>query len=388
MYESILKPIFFKFDPEKVHDFVGSIGETLGNFSLGRRLVAAFCRYEHPALQTTVRGIHFANPIGLGAGFDKEVHLTKIMPSVGFGFMEVGAITHLPYEGNSGKRLARLPKDQSLIVYYGLKNEGADAVERKMQSLSVSDFQQAANARAFPIGINIAKTNRADIKGDKSVEDYALTYRQLAQYFSYVTLNISCPNAADGCTFQNPWMLDSLLVAIAKEKKYGPVFLKISSHLTIKEVDDILAVVEKYNKNIQLIDGFVVANLSKRRDILNLRSSAEQLNAIPEGGISGRPMRDLSTNIVRHIYEKTKGKYTLIGLGGVFTAEDAYEKIKAGASLVQMVTGLIYGGPMAVKRINKGLVRLLKQDGYRNISEAVGTEIKDRCGILKPLSAA
>ncbi len=358
MYEKIIKPVFFRFDPERVHDFVSFVGRILGACALTRWIVRASCDYEHPSLATRVAGIDFKNPIGLGAGFDKDVRLTKIMPAVGFGFMEVGAITHFPYGGNKKPRLARLPDDRSLIVYYGLKNDGAAAVEERLRRL---DF-------TFPVGINIAKTNRADIKGAASVEDYAATYRELAHYFSYVTINISCPNAQDGCTFQDPVMLDALLGALAREVKVRPVFLKLSTHLSADEVDAILAVVEKY----PFVDGFVLGNLSKDRSILHLRSSKEELDAIPAGGISGAPVRALSTAMIRHIYRKTGGKYILIGLGGVFTAEDAYEKIKAGASLVQLVTGLIYGGPMAVKRINRGLVKLLARDGYATIADAVG----------------
>jgi dihydroorotate dehydrogenase len=280
------------------------------------------------------------------------------MPSVGFGFMEVGAITRFPYEGNKGLRCARLPDDNSLIIYYGLKNTGAEAIGKRLERMKFR----------FPVGVNIAKTNRADIKGEKSVTDYVETYKMLAHYFSYVTLNVSCPNAQDGVLFQDPAMLDTLLAAIAKEKKERPVFLKISSHLSIDEVDAIIAVVKKY----LLVDGFVVGNLSKKRDILHLRSSKEALDVIPEGGISGAPIKALTTDMIRHIYKKTNGKYILIGLGGVFTAEDAYEKIKAGASLVQLVTGLIYEGPLMVKRINKGLVKLLARDGYATVADAVG----------------
>lgn len=358
LYENILKPILFRLDPERVHDFFVWFGETLGNFSLGRWLVGLFCHYENPALATNVLGIAFKNPIGLAAGFDKDVRLTRIMPAVGFGFMEVGAVTQHPYEGNKGLRLVRLPADQSLIVYYGLKSIGAEAVEKKLKVLQF----------AIPVGINIAKTNRADIKGNLSVEDYAATYRKLSGYFSYVTLNVSCPNAQDGCTFQEPHLLNDLLSRIAQEEKKCPVFLKISSHLTEEEIDAIVGVVRKYD----FVDGFIVANLSKRRDILDLASLQKQLDLIPQGGISGRPIRDLSTNIIRSIYKKTGGKYVIIGLGGIFTAEDAYEKIKAGASLVQIITGLIYGGPLAVKNIKKGLVDLLVRDGYSTINQAVG----------------
>ncbi|HVN26336.1 MAG TPA: quinone-dependent dihydroorotate dehydrogenase [Candidatus Paceibacterota bacterium] len=359
MYERLLKPILFRFDPERVHDFFVEVGHMLGNFHWGRWIVSLACRYDHPALRTEVRGVKFANPIGLGAGFDKDVELTSIMPSVGFGFMEVGAVTRHPYAGNDGLRLARLPKDRSLIVYYGLKSIGADAVQAKVRHMKF----------AIPVGLNIAKTNRDDIRGPKSVEDYAETYRMLAPHFSYVTLNVSCPNAQDGCLFQEPAMLEGLLAALARERKVAPVFIKISSHLSTAEVDGILDVVDNYG----FIDGFIVGNLSKRRHDLDLKSSPVELERIPAGGISGQPVRELSTGLVRHIYKRTKGRYTIIGLGGVFTAEDAYEKIRAGASLVQVVTGLIYGGPLAVKRIKKGLVRLLERDGFHHVSEAVGT---------------
>ena len=363
MYESLLKPLLFRFDPELVHDSFVAVGEMLGALPGGRSLTGAICSFEHPALETSVAGIAFKNPIGLAAGFDKDVRLTRIMPSVGFGFMEVGAVTQFPYEGNSGRRLLRLPEDRSIVVYYGLKNVGAEAVRRKLPRLT--PFR-------FPVGLNIAKTNRADIKGERSVEDYVTTYRMLGSAFSYATLNISCPNAQDGRLFQDPVLLDELLAAFANETKHGPIFLKVSSDLSLEEVDAILKVAEKY----RFIDGFVVGNLAKRRDGLGLRSSRERLALLPQGGISGAPIRERSTNIIRHIYRASGGNYVLIGLGGVFSAEDAYEKIKAGASLVQIMTGLIYGGPLAVKRINRGLVELLVRDGYARVADAVGADLR------------
>jgi dihydroorotate dehydrogenase len=363
MYESLLKPILFLFNPEFMHDSFVLIGETLGRTAPGRAIVRASCHYENPALETKIAGIDFKNPIGLAAGFDKDARLTKIIPEVGFGFMEVGSVTQFPYGGNPGARLVRLPDDHSIIVYYGLKNIGAEAIQRKLAGLL--PFR-------IPVGLNIAKTNRADIKGEKSVEDYVMTYRILADHFAYATINVSCPNAQDGCLFQDPRLLDDLLAAFSKEKKVSPIFLKISNDLSVSEVDEILAVVGKYS----FVDGFVVGNLAKRRDGLQLKSSPERLNLIPKGGISGTPIKDLSTGLIRHIRQKTNGKYILIGLGGVFTAEDAYEKIRAGASLVEIVTGLIYGGPTIVKNINRGLIELLARDGYRHVSEAVGTEVR------------
>ena len=366
MYEYLLRPILFLSDPEWVHDLFVWFGEKLGNCAPGRSIVRAFCSYSNPALRTRVAGIDFENPVGLGAGFDKDVRLTRIMPAVGFGFMEVGAVTRWAYAGNDGLRLARLPEDRSLIVYYGLKNIGAEAVLAKLPGI------QKNGKFDIPVGVNIAKTNHPEVKGAASVEDYAATYRMLSPYFSYVTLNVSCPNAQDGCMFQEPHMLDGLLAALSRERKYCPVLLKISSHLSGEEADAILDVVGNY----PFVDGFVVGNLSKRREDLLLRSARKKLDAIPNGGISGGPIREISTELIRHIYKRSGGRYVIIGLGGVFTAEDAYEKVLAGASLVQMVTGLIYGGPAAVQRINKGLVKLLKRDGYAHIADAVGKGVR------------
>ncbi len=374
-YKLILKPFFFKLDPELVHNRIISLGEFLGRFSLTKKITAKLLNYENSKLETEVCGIKFKNPVGLAAGFDKDVRLTRIIPEVGFGFMEVGAVTHLPCAGNPGRHLLRLPEDKSLIVYYGLKNIGSEAIFKKLPKLKLApSLQNSKNIVAagfkIPVGINIAKTNQVDIKGDKSVEDYAQTYRLLAPHFSYATINVSCPNAQDGCTFQDPEFLKKLMVALKNEPKPVPVFLKLSNHLSLKEIDDILEIVE----DSKLVDGFVLCNLSKDRASLKLKSQPEVLNILPAGGISGAPIRRKSNELIKYVYKKTNGRYKIIGVGGVFDAEDAYEKIKSGASLVQIITGLIYGGPATVKRINRGLVRLLEKDGYKNIEEAVGVE--------------
>jgi len=364
IYKHVIKPILFCIEPELVHDAVTWGGEQLGKLWLAKRMVGGLFSYQHPSLESTVCGIEFQNPVGLAGGFDKDMRLTEIIPEVGFGFMEVGSVTYHPYEGNPGRRLLRLPRDQSIIVYYGLKSIGAKAVHQRIQMFSASRKWPPV----IPAGINIAKTNRADIKGEKSVEDYMKTYRLLSPYFAYTTLNVSCPNAQDGCMFQNPALLDTLLGALSREKKHTPIFLKISNSLTYREIDEILKVVGGYS----FIDGFVISNLSKNRDALSLHSPKEQLDLLPDGGISGRPIRDISTALISYIYRASGRRYTLIGLGGIFSAEDAYEKIKAGASLVQLVTGLIYEGPEVVKKINHGLVELLRRDDYTNIQQAVG----------------
>jgi dihydroorotate dehydrogenase len=361
MYK-LLKPIFFLFEPEFVHDRIVHLGQFLGRLSLTRKLVGSICRFEHPSLRIKVAGIDFANPVGLAAGFDKDMYLTQILPEVGFGFMEVGSVTHLPFAGNPGRRLLRLPEDKSLIVYYGLKNIGAEAILKKRERLSFN----------FPVGLSIAKTNRPEIMGDSSIIDYIATYRLLANKFDYVTINVSCPNALAGCSFQDPILLDRLLAVLSREAKVKPIFLKISVYLTHDDIDAILSVVEKYN----FVDGFVIGNLHKRRSQLNLKTSTKRSDLLAAGGISGAPIRDFSDELIRYVYSETNGRYVIIGSGGVFSAEDAYRKIKLGASLVQLVTGMIYEGPTLIKRINRDLVELLSKDGLEHISEAIGRDVK------------
>jgi dihydroorotate dehydrogenase subfamily 2 len=364
MYSSFIKPILFRFDPEFVHDCAVSTAEFLGNVPLIPSLIAPFFRYKNSMLSQTVLGLQFDNPVGLAAGFDKDVRLTRIIPSFGFGFMEVGAITALPCAGNSGTHLVRLLKDESIIVYYGLKNIGAQAVYNKIQTRRLRPW-------SIPTGLNIAKTNHPDIKGEKSVADYVATYRLLSPVFSYVTVNISCPNAQDGCTFQDPVLLRQLLRALENEKKSCPVFLKLSNHLSVSELDHIITAV----RDSSLVDGFIVSNLSKDRSMLHLQSPQTLLDSLPLGGISGRPISKQANKLISYLYTATQGAYPIIGLGGIFDAYDAYEKIRAGASLVQIITGLIYGGPATVLRINRGLAELLRRDGYSHISQAVGTKL-------------
>lgn len=364
MYSSLIKPILFRFDPEFVHDCAVSTAEFLGNIPLVPSLISPFFSYKNSALSQNVLGVSFDNPVGLAAGFDKDVRLTRIIPSFGFGFMEVGAVTALPCAGNPGTHLVRLPKDESIIVYYGLKNIGASAVREKIE-------QHRLRPWSIPTGLNIAKTNHPDIKGEKSVADYVATYRLLAPFFSYVTVNISCPNAQDGCTFQDPVLLRQLLSALEQEEKPCPVFLKISNHLSVRELDYIIAAVS----DTSLVDGFIVSNLSKDRSALHLKSSQTLLDSLPLGGISGRPISNQANKLISYLYTSTRGAYPIIGLGGIFDAFDAYEKIRAGASLVQIITGLIYGGPATVLRINRGLVELLRRDGYTHISQAIGTKL-------------
>eukprot|EP01028_Stygiella_incarcerata_P009537 TRINITY_DN4560_c0_g2_i1.p1 TRINITY_DN4560_c0_g2~~TRINITY_DN4560_c0_g2_i1.p1 ORF type:complete len:382 (-),score=83.00 TRINITY_DN4560_c0_g2_i1:201-1346(-) len=353
----ILKPIFFHFDPEDVHDTMTKMGILLGKHKSTQLLTSMMMDYSHPMLAQNIHGIHFRNPIGLSAGFDKDVRLVDILPHVGFGFAEVGSITGEPCTGNPRPRLWRIPKEKSLVVYYGLKNDGCEAIVERLRH---KKFQ-------FPVGISVAKTNNettADI--DAGVADYVKAYRTMLPVGDYCTINISCPNAFGGQPFTAPDRLEKLLSAIHKLPKVKPIYMKISPDITEEEQDGIIELSRTYG-----VDGFICTNLTKVID-----NSRGTQNDVPSyGGRSGKLVDALSDKMIASFYRKTKGEFLIIGAGGVFNAKDAYRKIRNGASLIHMITGMIFNGPQTISSINEGLVRLLKQDGFSHISEAVGVDV-------------
>jgi dihydroorotate dehydrogenase len=356
LYRHLLKPIFFHMDPEEVHDRMTRLGFWLGKRAMTRKLVASFFSFSHPALSQDIFDIHFPNPIGLAAGFDKNAQLTDILPSVGFGFAEVGSITGEPCAGNAKPRLWRLPKSRSLVVYYGLKNDGAEIISQRLKEKKFT----------IPIGISIAKSNSAaTVQTETGIADYVKTYRLCAGIGSYVTINISCPNAYGGEPFTNPEKLDQLLTMIDHEATRKPIFLKISPDLTEQHVLNIMEVTREHT-----VHGFICSNLTKNRNNSQILD-----NKVPEkGGLSGKVVEELTNQLIRVVYKKTNGKYVIIGCGGIFTAEDAYKKIRLGASLLQIITGMIYQGPQAIGEINAGLVKLLERDGFSSLKEAVGID--------------
>lgn len=360
-YKWVLKPIFFKIDPEVIHDKMSAFLHFLGKYALTRKIAYICFGYSNPILEQNILGINFKNPIGLSAGFDKNATLIDIIPSVGFGFTEVGSITGKVCEGNPKPRLWRLKKSQSLIVHYGLSNDGCEIISERLKGKKFS----------VPVGISIAKTNcKETADTDKAIEDYFKAYQALNNIGDYTTINISCPNAYGGQPFTDSTKLDTLLKKITSIPKTKPIFIKISPDLSKQEIDEIIEIASKFK-----IDGFICANLTKNRNNRNIID--EKVPAL--GGISGKAVEDLSLELVRYIYKKTgktASKFVLIGSGGVSSAENAYKKIKAGASLVQLITGMIFEGPQVMSDINLGLVKLLKADGYKNISEAIGKEHK------------
>lgn len=357
VYKKICKPIFFRHDPEDTHDRMTVMGRVLGSNILTRKLTGLLFRYANPMLEQNILGIHFKNPLGLSAGFDKDALLTGIMPEVGFGFEEVGSITGESCEGNPKPRLWRLPKSQGLVVYYGLKNQGCEAISNRLR---VKKFN-------FPVGVSIAKTNcAATVDTEKGIEDYFKAYKSFLDIGDYFTVNISCPNAFGGQPFSDKEKLDALLSKLETIPAKKPIFLKISPDLSEEDLNNVLEVVSMHK-----IFGFICTNLTKKREA-NAKILDE--NVPVQGGLSGKIVEDIANKFIADIYKKTRGKYIIIGVGGIFTAEDAYKKIRLGASLCQLITGMIFNGPQTISEINIGLVKLLRRDGFKNISEAIGAD--------------
>lgn len=359
-------------DPEDAHQRALKFGTTIVQTVMGRKLLRLLFYYEHPSLEQDILGMHFKNPLGLAAGFDKDAQLLYIMPLIGFGFEEVGSITGEPCVGNPQPRLWRLPKSESLIVYYGLKNKGAEIISNALQEKKFK----------FLVGISVAKTNSPEtVATTAGIADYckALQAFHEKNIGDYYTINISCPNSFGGEPFTDPKKLEQLLKAVRRLKVTKPIFLKLAAELDKKMVDDIIVTSLTYG-----ISGFICSNLIKDKTNNALaeqdKKYYQQLN---KGGLGGKAARDKSTALVSYVYQqvqkykkqqKIEREIIILGCGGIFTAEDAYAKIKAGASLVQLATGLIYRGPSVISDISYNLVKLLKKDGFSSISEAVGKD--------------
>lgn len=356
VYQVVLKPIFFRFDPENIHDRMLHVGKRLSRYAFTRALTRVGFGYSNPMLEQTLLGIDFKNPIGLAAGFDKNAELTEIMPSVGFGFEEVGSITGEACLGNEKPRLWRLKKSRGLLVNYGLKNDGSQAIAARLKNKHFT----------FPLGTSIAKTNSpATCELDVGIADYVKAFTEFTTIGAYYTINISCPNAFGGQPFTDPARLDALLSSLDRIPTGKPIFIKFSPDITRDNIDQIIQVVEQHR-----VHGLICTNLTKKRD--NPKITDE--NVPPLGGMSGKIVEDMANDMIKYLYAKVKNKYVIIGCGGVFSAEDAYRKIRLGASLVQLITGMIYQGPQVISEINRGLVQLLKRDGFTNISQAIGRD--------------
>ena len=352
VYKRIIKPLLFRMDPETVHNRAIRLGAVLGSIGFGRNVVRSLCYYHHPALRVDVAGLQFENPIGLAAGFDKNAQLCNILPEVGFGFAELGSITGEKCAGNPRPRLFRVPQEKSIIVNYGLYNEGCKAISQRVRDVRFR----------IPIGFSIAKTNDPTLDVEEGIEDYRKAYVHMHPLGAYTTINVSCPNTADGITYQYPQKLAPLLQMLSKEKHTKPIFLKLKSDFLNAELAEIVDVINKYD----WVTGMIVSNVRTNRD--GLHTSKDELDRLSiKGGLSGLPVQKQSNRAISFVRKRT-GKI-IIGCGGIFTGQDVYDKLQSGASLVQLVTALIYDGPSVISRINRELMDILKHKGYGSIQE-------------------
>jgi len=356
LYRGVIKPLLFLRDPEDVHDGAVTLGKLFGRFALTRALTRVCFGYSHPMLSQTIHGVGFLNPVGLAAGFDKDGHLVEVLGALGFGAEEVGSVTGEACAGNPRPRLWRLPHTQALGVYYGLKNDGAEVVAARI----------ARAKKSTTIGISVAKTNSPGTASDDAgIADYTKAFRAALPVADFITINISCPNAYGGEPFHDSMRLAKLLSRMPLADARQPLFIKVSPDLSTGELDALLDVIKKHP-----IAGIVVGNLTKNREALNI----DPRDTVPEkGGISGIPTKEKALALVRHARRAMPKEFTIIGCGGIMSADDAYAYIRAGASLVQLITGMIFEGPQLISDINRGLVRRLKRDGFPHLSDAVGT---------------
>lgn len=361
MYERAVKPLLFRLQPETAHHLtiggLSAAGRVPGAKSLMHGLYGAD-KWTETA--TALWGIRFPNPVGLAAGLDKDGQAMAMFSAIGFGFVEVGTVTPKPQPGNEQPRLFRLPEDEALINRMGFNNEGAEALAKRLRKF---------RNRPVPVMVNIGKNKVTP--NDEAVGDYLSCLRTLYPWTDIFAVNISSPNTPDLRKLQHGEALQTLLASIvqemgALEQKYNrkcPILVKLAPDLTMGELEQSVEAIVASG-----VDGIIATNTTLRRDGLTHPHAAET------GGLSGKPLTALSTEMIRRIYRMTEGKLPIVGCGGIFTAEDAYEKIRAGASLLQLYTSLIYKGPAINRNIVRGLSALLERDGFANLSQAVGAD--------------
>lgn len=379
MYKYVIKPLLFLLTPDFTHKlivFCGRVAQALPPVRWGIRKSWGF---QDNSLQQEVSGITFRNPIGLSAGFDKNIQLLSLMEDIGFGFASGGSVTLEPRKGNRRPWFHRLPRTKSVVVFAGMPNKGL----RKIRNYIERNTRRSSNAvSVISVAVIANKTTIEQAGGYPAEQAIINDVKKATEYIihnklaSVVEINISCPNAGKE-PFIEAESLDALLTTLDIVPRDVPFWVKMPHLYDIKQFDALLGVIARHN-----IQGVTVANLIKDRSKINIKDS---LTDEIRGGLSGAPTREHSLELIRHAYKKYGDRLTIIGVGGVFSAEDAYAKIKAGASLVGLITGLFFEGPQLVGRINRGLAELLKKDGFSHISEAVGADFRSRSKKTKKL---
>ncbi|HYK21295.1 MAG TPA: quinone-dependent dihydroorotate dehydrogenase [Pyrinomonadaceae bacterium] len=353
IYSSLVRPILFRLPPETAHELA------LHSLSfVPARLIAK----RAPSIPITRFGLTFPNPVGLAAGFDKNGIALQSLAALGFGFIEAGTVTYHPQPGNPRPRLFRLREDQALINRAGFNNDGAAAFVRRVEERRPDCV----------LGVSIGKSKITLL--EEATDDYLASFELVYKVADYVAVNVSSPNTPQLRELQQSQQLSSLLSALQKRRrelrKQVPLLVKLSPDLERRDLEKIVEVVEQLQ-----IDGIIATNTTVSRD--SLRSDAKRVAACGEGGLSGKPLKHRSTQMIAELYQLTGGRIPLIGVGGIFNAEDAWEKICAGASLVQLYTGFIYQGPNIANDINEGLAKILVREGFANLDAAIGCQAKE-----------
>ena len=342
VYKLLIKPIFFLFDPETIHHFVFGTLKFVNKIPGVSALIRSMYLVEDKRLERELFGLKFKNPVGLGAGFDKDAKLIDELANLGFGFIEIGTITPLAQSGNDLPRLFRLPADEALINRMGFNNGGMDAAVERLKNRK-SDILVGGN-----IGKNKLTPN------ENATDDYVKSYNALYDYVDYFTVNVSSPNTPNLRALQEKEPLKQLLQTLkdinALKVKPKPILLKIAPDLTNEQLDDIVEIVQETK-----IDGVIATNTTISR--ANLKTSQATIEAIGMGGLSGKPVRVRSTEVIQYLSDKSNKSFPIIGVGGIHSAADAIEKLNAGASLIQIYSGFIYEGPALIKEINKALLK-------------------------------
>ena len=367
VYRSLVRRLLFSLPPETAHELaLHSLsllrGKTLNDF-VARRFASG------PTLPVTCFGLTFQNPVGLAAGFDKDGVALSALAALGFGFIEAGTVTFHPQPGNPRPRLFRLPEDKALINRAGFNNSGAAAFAKRVE-------RERPNC---VLGVSIGKSKITPL--EQATEDYLASFEIVYGVADYIAVNVSSPNTPQLRELQQSEQLSALLSALQernralqkahRRERPMPLLVKLSPDLTSEDLELIVEVVIRLQ-----IDGLIATNTTITRD--HLRTDRARVAALGEGGLSGAPLRAKSTRMIADLYRLTNGRVPIIGVGGIFSADDAWEKIAAGASLVQLYTGFIYRGPAIAREINEGLQQILSREGFPSLDAAVGCRAAER----------
>ena len=343
IYKYILKPILFKFQPETIHHFVVNGLKFAFKLPLASTIAKTIFEVKDDKLKRTVFGLEFPNPVGFAAGFDKNAEVYNELANFGFGFVEIGTVTPKGQSGNPKPRCFRITEDEGLINRMGFNNEGVDAAVVRIKK----------NNPKLIIGGNIGKNTLT--QNEDAVADYEYCFKALYDYVDYFVINVSCPNVKDLRKLQDTESLTSIINKMkefrATKAKSKPILMKISPDLSDVLLDETIALVQNTG-----LDGIVATNTTTSRE--SLKTNKARIEEIANGGLSGKPIKNRATEVIRYIAQKTKGTIPIIGVGGIYSPADALEKLEAGATLIQVYTGFIYEGPAMVKKINKAILEL------------------------------